>query len=188
MLDLRTYSDTLFRVDEVLKETLDDILVFDDKFFYRLSEKNEKALLKTFDLDFYTNKPLQAKYKEGTANEVQRILSDVLGANVGICEWWEYEADPYHFKINICTADKQITTQLIEDIRKKCQKIKNVRSVCDEINLSYMQSTTIMIGSAGLGEVTCTTEMLKGYEETLKGVQNISIGCIGETFAYAKNI
>ncbi|WP_257617163.1 hypothetical protein [Campylobacter pinnipediorum] len=33
MLDLRAYSDVLFRIDEVIQNKLDEYLIFDDRFF-----------------------------------------------------------------------------------------------------------------------------------------------------------
>ena len=51
MIDLRTYNDTLFRVDEVMGEKMRKWLKFDKRFFYEQDDFNRAFLAQTFDVE-----------------------------------------------------------------------------------------------------------------------------------------
>ena len=51
MIDLRTYDDILFRVDEVLGEKMREWLKFDERFFYDQNDFNRAFLAYTFDIE-----------------------------------------------------------------------------------------------------------------------------------------
>ena len=48
MIDLRTYDDILFRVDEVLGEKIREWLKFYERFFYYKNDFNQAFLAYTF--------------------------------------------------------------------------------------------------------------------------------------------
>ena len=123
--------------------------------------------------------------RKGTVWAIEQVF-EALNIEAIVKEWFNYDGEPYHFKVDISLADKEITTELIDKLKHYIDIFKNARSVLDELMLSYMQSTTLMMGAGGVGEVSINSEMLEGYKETLKGLQNISIGAVGESVSYAK--
>lgn len=123
------------------------------------------------------------KYK-GTIWAIERVF-EALNIKAVISEWFDYDGEPYHFKIDLSLEDKEITPQRANELRKYVNIYKNVRSILDELILSYMQSQKVIVASGGVGEVFINSKMLEGYEETLKGKQKISIGAVGETSSYA---
>ena len=124
------------------------------------------------------------KYK-GTPYSIKKEFES-FNIDASLIEWFDYAGEPYHFKVDIALRDKEITTTLMKHLLKHINKSKNERSVLDELALSYMQSHTVVVASGAVGENNCIAEMLEGYKETLKGLQKLSIGAVGETSSYAK--
>ena len=112
-------------------------------------------------------------------------MFEALDIGATVVEWYEYGGEPYHFNIDFALRNKEITYEMTEKLRKYVDVYKNVRTVLNELTLSYMQSQRQGFASGGVGEVFINSQMLEGYEETLKGMQKISIGAVGETSSYA---
>jgi len=123
------------------------------------------------------------KYK-GTTWAIEQVF-EALNIKAVVKEWFNYGGEPYHFKIDLSLEDKEITPARADELTKYVGIYKNVRSVLDELILSYMQSQKVGFASGGVGEVSINSKMLEGYEETLKGMQKLSIGVVGETSSYA---
>jgi len=123
------------------------------------------------------------RYK-GTIWAIEQVF-EALNIKAVVKEWFNYGGEPYHFKIDLSLEDKEITPARADELTKYVGIYKNVRSVLDELILSYMQSQKVGFASGGVGEVSINSKMLEGYEETLKGMQKLSIGAVGETSSYA---
>ena len=123
------------------------------------------------------------RYK-GTIWAIEQVF-EALKIKAVAEEWFNYGGEPYHFKIDLSLEDKEITPARANELTKYVGIYKNVRSVLDELILSYMQSQKVGFASGGVGEVFINSQMLEGYEETLEGMQNFNIGAVGETSSYA---
>ncbi len=140
--------------------------------------------LSTDDKRALVNESLKLHKIKGTTGAVKKVF-EALNMKAEVKKWDEYQGEPYHFKIDLSLEDKEITPQRINELTKYVEIYKNVRSVLDELSLSYMQQHRVDLASGGVGEVSCISEMLDGYSEILYGIQNISIGAVGETSSYA---
>ena len=81
----------------------------------------------------------------GTAGGIEKYLKARF-ADAIVQEWWEYDGDPYHFKVSI-TGDwnQSINAWAVRAVNE----IKNVRSVLDEIAVNGEDSeSTVLTGSA----------------------------------------
>lgn len=73
------------------------------------------------------------RYK-GTKYALVKVLSS-LNINGEIQEWFEYEGEPYHFKINIFLQNYAYNQKVFESLKKMIEEYKNVRSVLEEISI-----------------------------------------------------
>jgi len=140
-----------------------------------LSVEDKRALIK---------QSLALHRYKGTTWAIERVF-EALNIKAVVKEWFNYGGEPYHFKIDLSLEDKEITPARADELTKYVGIYKNVRSVLDELILSYLQSQNVGFASGGVGEVSINSQMLEGYEETLKGMQKLSIGAVGETSSYA---
>lgn len=69
----------------------------------------------------------------GTAYAIRRYFS-TISQDTDIQEWFEYGGAPYHFRIIATVPEEQtIDTTLFNDIIIQIERLKNARSVLDEI-------------------------------------------------------
>ena len=73
------------------------------------------------------------RYK-GTKYALVKVLSS-LNINGEIQEWFEYEGDPYHFKIDIILQNYAYNEKVFDSLKKMIDEYKNVRSVLEEISI-----------------------------------------------------
>lgn len=74
-----------------------------------------------------------AHSKKGTRGVIEKELAN-LGYNLKLEEWWEYQGNPFTFRIK--TEDVVKNENWINSIVKKINKVKNVRSHLDIIKNS----------------------------------------------------
>lgn len=141
-----------------------------------LTENDKRNLIKS---------SLLLHQRKGTVWAIEQVFK-ALNIKAVVKEWFNYGGEPYHFKIDLALEDKELTLQRADELTKYIGIYKNVRSILDELSLSYMQSQTVRFTSSGVGEVSINTQMLEGYKETLKGMKKLSIGAVAETSSYAK--
>lgn len=73
--------------------------------------------------------------KIGTTNIIKEYLG-TLKEDADIAEWYDYGGNPYNFNIFLNVSDnKEIDENLLNDIKNKIEKIKNVRSSLERIEL-----------------------------------------------------
>jgi len=80
------------------------------------------------------------RYK-GTKYALVKVLSS-LNINGEIQEWFEYEGEPYHFKIDIFLQNYTYNEKIFESLKKMIDEYKNVRSVLEEISIESQFDTT----------------------------------------------
>lgn len=76
-----------------------------------------------------------AYLKIGTTNIIKEYLN-TLNEEADVVEWYDYDGQPYNFKIFLNISDnKEINEKLLTDIKNKIEKIKNVRSSLEAIEI-----------------------------------------------------
>lgn len=73
--------------------------------------------------------------KIGTTNIIKEYLN-TLNEEADVVEWYDYNGNPYNFKIFLNISDnKEVDEKLLTDIKNKIEKIKNVRSSLEAIEI-----------------------------------------------------
>lgn len=110
-----------------------------------LPEKVIDLLAWQFHVDFYEPIGMDIKTKrklvkesiawhriKGTPAAVEMMLSSTFGRSAKVSEWYEYDGEPYHFKVSVKTK-KFPTMESLELAKQGVLAAKNTRSVLDSI-------------------------------------------------------
>ncbi|OCR90219.1 phage tail protein [Campylobacter fetus] len=168
MLNLKAYNDVLFRIDEVLNPKFDNILKFDDKFFYKQNDLNRASLADMFDIEPKSrsieetkellNAPLKTYFLEGTSYAINKVLSTYFSSS-SIKEWFNYDGDPYHFKISVIIENQGIDISSLDEMEKIIYAYKNVRSVLD----GFLIDLNAKVGTSYIGASRIDGEYIEVY-------------------------
>lgn len=176
MLDLRAYSDVLFRVDEVMSEKYGEWLKFNDKFFYSQNDFNRAFLAFMFDVEPKSSsleetkellkEPIKTYFNEGTFFSLNKALK-ALYSECEIKEWHEYGGAPYHFKLILEASKKGISETSLKKTTEMIEVYKNVRSVYDGSVIKLTSSANIYAGvSLSAGATICVDPLAPRDIET----------------------
>ena len=156
MIDLRTYDDTLFRVDEVMGEKMREWLKFDKRFFYEQDDFNRAFLAQTFDVEPASpsleetrkllDEPLKTYFFEGTFFTLQKALKSFYGDST-LKQWFSYGGEPYHFRVEIDLKDDSTDETRYKKLDTLIEQYKNVRSVFKGFNLIRNTKSEVFIGA-----------------------------------------
>lgn len=187
MIDLRAYSDVLFRVDEVLQNKMQKWFKFDDRFFYSQNDTNRAFLAFMFDVEPKSRsieetkellkEPIKTYFNEGTFEALDKALKD-LYSNTKVKEWFSYEGEPYHFKLELDASKNGISLDTLKKSDEIVQAYKNVRSVYDGATIKL--TSTI---DAYAGGVNFIGEQMTIYPYQ---TQNLSISAKEHIGGYVK--
>lgn len=73
--------------------------------------------------------------KIGTTNIIKEYLN-TLNEEADVAEWYDYNGNPYNFKIFLnISENREVDEKLLNDIKNKIEKIKNVRSSLEAIEI-----------------------------------------------------
>ena len=125
------------------------------------------------------------KFK-GTRLAVKKALQSVVSGEIEVKEWFEYDGEPYKFKIEIASTNRQITPKLRDKLKKLIEEYKNERSWLEEIALSYLAKGFAYWAAGSLGEQTAYTEFQKEFTQVALGTTYWSSGCMGEQTAVGR--
>ena len=100
-------------------------------------------------LDVPTKKELIKKtpewhLKAGTPEAVEELLTILYGEGE-VIEWFEYNGEPYHFKIRVGSV---LRPYMFDDFNKILAKVKNVRSILDSVEVDRNITLSIHSGAA----------------------------------------
>ena len=142
------------------------------------------TLLSEYEQRLLIQRSLLLHSKKGTKWAITQLI-DVLSISTEITEWFEYDGEPYHFKVKFYSQKKEITQELRDILFKIVDEYKNVRSVIEEITLGYKVQNSIKINIGGVGQVRQQTQMIEGYSSEALTPIYINIGAVGQTTALA---
>jgi len=102
----------------------------------------------------------ELKRKKGTKYAVEYVFQQ-LNITATVIEWFEYEGEPYHFKIDIESIGIAYSANDLETLEKYVNIYKNVRSVLDSINVTAsIDAANIYLGSSTHGAEIIELELV----------------------------
>lgn len=148
-----------------LQESLDKMLDWSDKINYTMNLENvddevldhllwEKHITWNEGLELVESREQKIKFIEsaielhrlkGTPAALELVFS-VLDKPCHLQEWFQYEGEPYHFKVEIDTLS--MTNNELKLLRKLIHEYKNVRSWLDFVAIKLPQTQYIELDSA----------------------------------------
>jgi len=123
----------------------------------------------------------------GTRGALDLALS-TFGVVADVQEWWEYDGDPCHFRLDLSSTKYEVTPDLISAAERVVDRYKNVRSHLDDLRLGYLAELSVSVSAGGVGEASCIAEPMEGYECDTDTVAYIYAGAVGEATAVAAQI
>jgi phage tail P2-like protein len=119
-----------------------------------LPEKGLDMLAWELHVDFYEpDLPIETKrvlvknsipwhQRKGTPSVMEELLSAIFSPTI-VEEWWEYNGEPYHFRVFI--GIKEGTSLEYDKIISSIDKVKNKRSVLDDLIPLFTSTLSINI-------------------------------------------
>ena len=82
--------------------------------------------------------------RKGTPSAVKEVATAVFGESE-VSEWFDYDGEPYHFKINLLDAPG-ITQDKLDTIVRLVETVKNTRSVLDGLGVKRKTTGKMYMG------------------------------------------
>ncbi len=166
------------RINEITDETLLDLLAwqFHIEGYELASSIEEKRNLIKSAIELH-------RYK-GTKYAIKKVLES-LNLEGKIEEWFQYNGEPYKFKVDLGIQDREITTELRDKLLQLINEYKNERSWLEEIILAYLSTGTINFAFGQTAEIEAFAECQTELEWTAEGSIPFAISAIAETEAIA---
>jgi len=178
------FSEHLRILPNKAKNCLNPMLC-DEKIISTLAQKKDTEfwsdVLNVEDKRRLVFNTINIKRHAGTTWALKKAIES-LGIETSI---HESESIPFHFSVLLGMEDREITPKLAIEMQTLVHKYKNVRSILDELSLSYLQKHNQIISVGGVGEVNSHAEQIEGYVQNIQTLQTFSVGAVGQTTAYA---
>lgn len=113
------------RIDELPEELL-DILAYDFKVDWWSPDYSIEEKRRTLKANWYVHRQL------GTKGAVERALSAIY-PDSEVIEWFDYEGDPYHFKLIIPVDETELDPTKHKTVLSLVDYYKNLRSFLDDV-------------------------------------------------------
>ena len=123
------------------------------------------------------------RYK-GTKYAIKKVLQ-ALGLEGQVKEWFEYNGQPYRFRVELGVTNRQITPELRDKLIKLMEDYKNERSWLEEIVLYYLTRGNGYIYAGNMAETEAVAHQIDRFEWISKETPQIYIGSMGEVVAWA---
>ncbi|ADV47024.1 phage tail protein [Nitratifractor salsuginis] len=174
---------------EALQIAADELLNIGDPM--RVDARYLDALAEDMQTYFLTGEEAEDQKRRAIANSFQIhrkkgtpwALTQAFGAldmGARIEEWFDYDGEPYHFRLDLSPTDKQITIELRDKLLESVNDLKNVRSTIDELVLSYLNVHTVAVSAGAVGESCSTAEPINGYTIEAASTLSAYAGAVGE--------
>jgi len=105
---------------------------------------------------------IEVHKKKGTIGALKKALQAFNYSNIKVEEWFEYEGDPYFFRVFFDITEPGFDINKITEIKKVIESVKNVRSRL-EILKGYL---TTELNSLSIGSITISKEVTCIYPLT----------------------
>ena len=156
----------LFHSIDILPENILDILALElrTQYYDETLDVDIKSKLIKNSLAWYLC--------SGTAAAVEELITILFGKG-NVEEWFEYNGEPYKFKLNI-EPTKQLTEEKISKIYNMIGGVKNCRSWLDYIifKLYIKEKTTVKVASTTLNSMhyvlTCDFDKTEKLQSSVK--------------------
>lgn len=127
------------RVDELSSELVDALAIHFHVDFYdqNLSLDKRRALVKN---------SIRWHMKKGTKAAVEEMVQTVFEGG-RVTEWFEYNGEPYHFKIDLLEAPG-ISQENIDTVVRLVKAVKNTRSWLDSVGFFRKITGPVYMGGA----------------------------------------
>ena len=86
---------------------------------------------------------------KGTPAALELVFS-LLDVSCKTKEWFEYNGNPYHFKLDLQITDRGLSDDTIKLLEMLVYEFKNVRSHLENLNINYTSRSKTYIASAVL--------------------------------------
>lgn len=111
-------------------------------------------------VDFYENLTLEEKRRfvansiplhrvKGTPAAIERVFK-LLNIDGRLKEWFEYDGDPYHFRLSLDVSERGITDELFNTFERLIRIYKNARSHIEIINVYLSSYSNLTFGATNL--------------------------------------
>lgn len=127
------------RIDELSSELVDALAIHFHVDFYdqNLSLDKRRALVKN---------SIRWHMKKGTKAAVEEMVQTVFEGG-RVTEWFEYNGEPYHFKIDLLEAPG-ISQENIDTVVRLVKAVKNTRSWLDSVGFFRKITGPVYMGGA----------------------------------------
>ncbi|AQW81282.1 phage tail protein [Campylobacter pinnipediorum] len=106
-------------------------------------EPKSRSLEETKEL---LKEQIKTYFNEGTFNAIEKALRG-LYADTKISNWYEYDGEPYHFKIELDSSKNGVNFDELTKVDEIANTYKNVRSVFDGASIKVGINTNINAAS-----------------------------------------
>jgi len=171
------YTLIYSRIDE-LPEPILDLLAWQfhvESYELASSIEEKRNLIK---------KAIELHRYKGTKWAILQVLK-ALNLSGEIKEWFQYQGEPYRFKIDLGVQDREITPELRDKLINLINEYKNERSWLEEIILSYLATGTSSISTGQTAETETFAECQTELEWLAKASIQFAASAIAETEAIA---
>ncbi|WP_297888916.1 phage tail protein I [Sulfurihydrogenibium sp.] len=165
------------RIDELPEELL-DLLAWQfhiEGYELANSLEEKRNLLKN---------AIQLHRYKGTKYALLKVL-ETLNLQGNIQEWYEYNGEPYRFKVDVGISNKELTPELIDKLINLINEYKNERSLLEELIATYLARGRCFTYSGTMAESWGATEMIDKFEWQAQGRCFTYFGTTAELYATA---
>lgn len=111
--------------------------------------------------------------KAGTASAVEEMVNTVFGYGK-VTEWFDYNGEPFHFKI---LTDTVLTEDITDLFSSAINQVKNVRSVLDAIDIVRSSEQTLYAGGEMIQSIKPEAILNNVIDDLIiTGIQYFGIG------------
>ena len=131
----------IYAVEQLPESVLDQLAIeYEIKIYKQDTDLQRKQRLIKNALINYMN--------TGTANDLEKTIANI-SASAKVKEWFNYNGEPYHFKITatgVDTKDENSINEFLDVI----ESTKNVRSILDDVQVRYSLNAGLVHHSSNI--------------------------------------
>ena len=183
----RVGADSLCSLEDGAKKIADlpDVMQIEERYLDAMAEDRQTYWTQLADTAqrkrALIRDTLQIHAKKGTAWAIKQAFA-ALYLQAEVLPWYLYGGEPYHYRIDIATHDREITTALHEAVEKMVDELGAVRDVSDGATLSYLVPATLHHQAGIVGEANSVCLPIDGYQVLTPATLSHQAGIVGEVY------